>query len=79
MGGSTANRTNGKGHGDSDTWVISDNGGRVQHAALREAMTKAIPASIGSVTVSGLFRLFVAQSVLVLIWQRGCTLWSDHQ
>ena len=35
------NRGNGKGHGDSNI-VISDNGGRVPRAALREAvMTQA--------------------------------------
>ena len=62
----TENRSNGKGPGDSNM-VISDNGGRVPRAALREAvMTEATPASIGSVNVSGL-------------WQRGCPLWSDHQ
>ena len=48
------NRSNGKGHGDSNV-AISDNVGRVPRAALREAvMTKATPASIGSVNVSGL-------------------------
>ena len=55
MGGSSENRTNGKGHRDSDTWVISDNGGRVPRAALREGvMTKATLATIGSVNVNGL-------------------------
>ena len=50
--------------------VISDR----PRAALREAvMTKATPANIGSLG------MFVAQSGLVLIWQMGCTLWSDHQ
>ena len=55
MGGKYAeNKSNGKGHGDSNI-VISDNGGRMPRAALREAVTtKAIPASIGSVNVSGL-------------------------
>ena len=54
MGGNTENGSNGKGHGVSNI-VISDNGGRVLRAALREAvMTKATPASIGSVNVSGL-------------------------
>ena len=53
-GENTENRSNGKGHGDSNI-VISDNGGRVPRAALREAvMTKATPASIGSVNASGL-------------------------
>ena len=50
----TENRINGKGHEDSNI-VISDNGGRVPRTALREAvMTKATPASVGSVNVSGL-------------------------
>ena len=41
-------------HGDSNI-VISDNGGRVPRAALREAvMTKATLARIESVNVSGL-------------------------
>ena len=40
--------------GDSNM-VISDNGGRVPRAALREAvMTKATPATIGIVNVSGI-------------------------
>ena len=53
--GSAKNRTICERHGDSDTWVISDNGGRVPRAALREiVMTKATPARIGSVNVSGL-------------------------
>ena len=46
------NRSNGKGHGDSNI-VISDNGGRVPRATLH-VTTKATPASIGSVNVSGL-------------------------
>ena len=51
----TKNRSNGKGHGDSNTLVISDKGGRVPRAALREAvMTKATLATIGSVNLSGL-------------------------
>ena len=83
MGGNTENRSNGKGHGDSSTLVISDNGGRTPRAVLREAvMTKATLATIGSVNVRTL-SLFVAQSGLVLIClvvrQMGCTLWSDHQ
>ena len=54
FGGNTENRSNGKGHGDSNI-VISDNGGRVPRAAFREAvMTKANPATIGSVNVSGI-------------------------
>ena len=53
MGG-TENRSGGKGHGDSNI-AISDNGGRVPRAALREAvMAKATLAPIGSVTVSGI-------------------------
>ena len=60
FGGSTENRTNGKGHGDSDTWVISGHGGKVPRAALREAvMTKVTLATIGSVKVGGL-AMFVA-------------------
>ena len=40
FGGNTENGSKGKGHGDSNI-VISDNGGRVLRAALREAvMTK---------------------------------------
>ena len=47
--------------------MISDNGGRVPRAALREAvMTLATLATIGSVTVSGL-RYVCCQSGLVLI------------
>ena len=54
-GGGPGITPEGKGHGDSNTLVLSDNGGRVPRAALREAvMTKATPASIGSVNVSGL-------------------------
>ena len=53
-GGDTENGSNYKGHGDSNI-VISDNGGRVPRAALREAvMTKATPATIGIVNVSGI-------------------------
>ena len=75
--------TIGKAHKDSDTWVISDNGGRVPRAALREAvMSKATLATIGSERERTLGML-VAQSGLVLIYlvvrQMGCTLWSDHQ
>ena len=78
MGENPENRSNGKGHGNSNI-VISDNGGRVPPAALREVvMTKATPASIGSVN-ERTFGMFVDQSGLVLIWQRACTLWSDHQ
>ena len=51
----TENRSNGKGHGDSTTLVISDNGGRVPRAVLREAVTtKATLATVGSVNASGL-------------------------
>ena len=53
FGENAENRSNGKGHGDSNI-VISGNGGRVPRATLREAvMTKATVASIGRVNVSG--------------------------
>ena len=53
-GGGAGIHPPGKGHGDSNI-VISDNGGRVPRAALREAVvTKATPASSGIVYVSGI-------------------------
>ena len=44
-----------RGLGDSNTWVISYNGGRVPRAALREAvMTKATLTTLRRLNVSGL-------------------------
>ena len=81
--GNTENRSNGKEHGDSNTLVISDNGGRVPRAALREAvMTKATLATIGGVNLSGLQVCLLpvrACADLFGCWAEGCTLWSDNQ
>ena len=51
----TENRSSRKRNVESNTLVISDNGGRVSRAALHEvAMTDATVAAVGSVSVSGL-------------------------
>ena len=65
---STENRTNGKRHGDSDTWVISDNGSEICHALLyvRLLWLKPLWQLLGMWTWVD-FGTFVAQSGLVLI------------